>query len=68
MCIWLQKKKKHTHTFHMLPVSFEWLFSLVKVLLSLSPSISFSHIFISLFQSFIFTISTAAAQGRLAIP
>ena len=39
MCIWVPEK----HTFHMLPISFEWLLSLVKVLLSLSLHF-FSHI------------------------
>lgn len=36
--------------------------------LALSPSIPFSHFFISLFPSFIFTIRIAPTQGRTAIP
>lgn len=36
--------------------------------LALSPSIPFSHFFISQFPSFIFTIRIAPTQGRTAIP
>lgn len=36
--------------------------------LALSPSISFSHIFISQRQSFIFAASIVPTQGRLPIP
>lgn len=48
MCIWIPKK----HTFHMLPISFEWLFSLVKVLLSLSLQffLTFLHFSVSIFH------------------
>lgn len=36
--------------------------------LALSPSISFSHFFISQLDSFIFTIRIAPTQGRPAVP
>lgn len=40
------------YTFHMLPISFEWLFSLVKVLLSLPPFLSLASPFLSSNLSF----------------
>lgn len=63
MCIWVAEK----HTFHMLPISFEWLFPPGQGL-ALTPSIPFTHFFISQFPSFIFTIRIARTQGRPAIP
>lgn len=48
--------------------NFIWMTLLPSQGLALSPSISFSHFFISQFQSFIFTIRIAPTQGRPAIP
>lgn len=48
--------------------NFIWMTLLPGQGLALSPSISFSHFFISQFQSFIFTIRIAPTQGRPAIP
>lgn len=63
MCIRAPEK----HTFHMLPISFEWLFPLVKVLRSLPPFRSHISSFLSSHLSF-FTIRIAPTQGRPAIP
>lgn len=48
--------------------NFIWMTLLPGQGLALSPSISFSHVFISQFQAFIFTIRIAPTQGRPAVP
>lgn len=50
----------------MLPISFEWLFSLVKVLLSLPPFLSLTSPFLSSNLSF-YALRIAPTQGRPAI-
>lgn len=51
-CAFAYKKKQNTHNFHMLPISFEWLFSLVKVSPSLPPFVSHMSSFLSSKLSF----------------
>lgn len=64
MCIWIQKKKAHISY----ASNFIWMTLLPGQGPALSPPFLSHILFISQFQSFIFTMRVALTQGRPAIP